>query len=706
MKTKLQTPAIFFFILSILILSCGPVSEVILTPVNPDATPLAPGTESSDATAEPELSDIISADNANNLIEISSWGKGSGHNPTYSPDGTVLAASSSSGIYLYDSQTLQEGMYFAATDVLDMAFSMDGKTLTAFMSGTWEATVKQWDVTSGTELHSWIVDSYNDDYGISTGVLSPDGKTLAIIYDYRSVDGDEVTVKLWDAASGSELHGWNVYFPSDPAFSTDGTTLAVLVGDGTVTLYDVSSGSQLRTIATIPGLDAFRGPEIISLAFLPDGNTLAFSLQDGTVTLYDVSSGREVRTLSEDIGEVVLVTFSPDSKTLAGGTAGAIKLWDADSGNELLTINVSNLESLTFSPDGKTLVTASSMGDDSVKIWDTATGDLLNTLKGDDVAGNAIWSADSGTLAYAASDNTVRLRDVPSGEVRILGGHPGGIWSLAFSPDGKTLASASYENLMFPQGNLLKLWDVASGTQLHTLNGHTDTVSVVAFSPDGTMLASGSFDNTVKLWDVASGSEVRTLIGQALVYSMAIAPNGKILASASGYPDYSVRLWDIASGSELHTLSGHTQQALGLTFSPDSKLLISGSGDGTKLWDVASGQELRTLSTTWLSTAFSPDGKLLAIGFEDGTVKILDPASGDEIYSFSGHVIRVIGLAFSPDGRILAAGGETIKLWDLASGQELANLSIKGAYSLAFSPDGKLILVRSPSGISLWGVSP
>ena len=107
MKIRLQSPVIFFLILSILILSCGPFSEVLLTPADPDETPVAPGTESSNATVQPQLSDVISSDNAKNLVEISSWGKGSGHLPTYSPDGGLIAVSSTSGIYLYDSQTLQ-----------------------------------------------------------------------------------------------------------------------------------------------------------------------------------------------------------------------------------------------------------------------------------------------------------------------------------------------------------------------------------------------------------------------------------------------------------------------------------------------------------------------------------------------------------------------------------------------------------------------
>lgn len=729
MKIKFQSPMIFFLILSLLILSCGPVSVVILTPSNPDTTPVAPGTASTDATAEPELSDIISADNAQNLVEIATWGKGSGHLPTYSPDGTLLAVSSSSSIYVYDSQTLVENMRIEAIDtyyVLDIAFSPDGKTLSAFMDTSLEQIVKQWDLASGSELHSWIVDTYNDDYSISTGVISPDGKTLAIVYDYHSSDGGEITVKLWDATSGQELQGWSVRFPfpADLAFSPDGKTLAVSTADGTVTLYDVSSGSQLHTLSGHGAADfGHSTSEVYSLAFSADGRTLAVGFGADTssahefgpyTTLWDVASGSELRTLSEDTSEVLLVAFSPDGKTLAGGFGGAIKLRETASGNELLTINVSNLESLTFSPDGKTLVSASSVGDDSVKLWDTATGELLNTLKGENVFRLAIFSSDSSTLAYASTDNTIRLRDAISGEVRILGGHPDWVMSLAFSLDGSTLASGSFSSFSSPGNNVLKLWDVASGSELRTLTGHSDTVASVALSADGKMLASGSWDETIKLWDVASGNELRTLTGNiGRAYGVAFSPDGKTLASAfNDDKSDTVKLWDVASGGELQTLSANTNLRLSVAFSPDGKVLVSSNyfGYGFKhLWDVASGQELHTISggtDTQRGLAFSPDGKTLATGFEDGTVKLWDIASGQELYSLSGHTKAVYGLAFSPDGRILATGGDNIKLWDVASNQELASLSLSDVNSLVFSPDGELILAHSPRGMSLWGVSP
>jgi serine/threonine protein kinase len=203
------------------------------------------------------------------------------------------------------------------------------------------------------------------------------------------------------------------------------------------------------------------------------------------------------------------------------------------------------------------------------------------------------------------------------GNSRTLKGHTNEVWSVAFSPDGETLASGSADTTV-------RLWRVSDGSTLRTLEGHTLPVTSVAFSPDGATLASGSNDDTVRLWRVSEGSLLRTLEGHTdTVWSVTFSPDGETLTS--GALDSTVCLWRVSDGTLLHTMEGHKGSVRSVAFSPDGETLASGSYDDTvRLWRVSDGRLLRTLWHTnevW-SVAFSPDGAMLASGSEDGTVRL------------------------------------------------------------------------------------
>ncbi|TYQ30162.1 WD40 repeat domain-containing protein [Pseudanabaena sp. UWO310] len=310
------------------------------------------------------------------------------------------------------------------------------------------------------------------------------------------------------------------------------------------------------------------------------------------------------------------------------------------------------------------------------------------------------FSPDGKTIASGSNDKTIKLWNLEGKELRTLIGHRNGVWSVAFSPDGKTIASGSSDYT-------IKLWNLA-GKELRTLTGHSNWVESVAFSPDGKTIASGSADHTIKLWDL-EGKELRTLTGHSnIVMSVAFSPDGKSIASGSD--DKTIKLWDLA-GKEIQTLTGHRNEVWSVAFSPDGKTIASGSNDKTiKLWNLA-GKEIQTLTGhrngVW-SVAFSPDGKTIASGSRDHTIKLWD-LTGKEIQTLTGHSNIITRVAFSPDRKTIASGSadHTIKLWNLKEKEprtmtEHSNIVMK----VAFSPDGKTIASGSyDSTIKLWNLA-
>jgi WD40 repeat protein/transcriptional regulator with XRE-family HTH domain len=614
---------------------------------------------------------------------------------TRSVDGTVLPESLEALHRAIVSSPVRMTLRGHEREVYSAAFRPDGKQLATIGA---DGTSIIWDANTGQErLRLPGTTKPGDLYTEQRIAYSPDGKLLAAC--------DSNQLKIYDALSGELVRALSGHEGDviSIAFSPDGEYLATGGVDSTVRIWDASNGEVLHVLKG-------HAVEVGGLAFSPDRRLLLSSSEDAMLIIWDVETGELLRELPDFT--VFKVSFSPDGKRVAAATFNGLQVWLYTPGEPLTLENSQAILTIpdggaaVFSPDGKWLaaLSLSTASGNAVKLWDANTGQELLTMAGhtDWLAGLA-FSPDGKRLASTSLDGTVRVWSLEPGRemVTVLSPSAGYGNRVVYSPDGEELATNGGDGTA-------TIWNAKTGQPRLTLNGHDVEVMNIAFSPDGKRFATGSLDATAMIWDAVTGQKLITMSGHEIgVRDIAFSPDGSLIAT--GGFDNTARVWDAATGASKYIFTDYEAIVPGIAFSPDGTHLATSSVDGTaKIWDVKTSELLFTLvghASAVIDIAYSPDGSKIATVSSDASAKIWDAATGKELHTLTGHSSVIRAAAFSPDGKFLATGSDdnTAKLWDVATGEEVFTLpgSEGGVYGVAFRPSdaSSQIAIASGDGI-------
>jgi WD40 repeat protein len=569
------------------------------------------------------------------------------HAVALSPDGLTLATGGQDGTARLWRNGREIRRFVHEAGLTALAFSADGRLATASADGT----ARVWQSQTGRELAR-----LQHDDAVSSVVFDPGGLLLLT----ASLDG---TARLWDIESVRE----RVRLKHDQpvpmaAFSSDGRSIATACQDGTARVWETATGRELARLRHHQSVQA--------LAFNPRGGSLATASHDGTARLWDLHAGREVALLRHE-RPVAAIAFSPDGRFVATASHDrTARIWEAETGREITRASHRGIVyAVAFSGDGTIFATASH--DKTARVWRTPASSPLGPLVHSAWVRDVAFNPASGSLVTAGFDGAVHFWSPPGRGIPGTGwrparalAHPPAVLSVTVSPNGRWIASGSRDGTA-------RLWEVATGRAVARLE-HGDGIGSIDFDPDSKLVATASHDRTARVWSVTTGEELARMPHPERVHGVAFGHGGALLATAC--EDGVLRLWEPKTGRLLQNFrQGGVMRSV--AFNPEGGLLAVGGDSSIRLWRVSREQRLREARVLSgkahdegvYDLAFHPRGTLLASGGGDHTAKLWDLATGEQVAEIQ-HQETVNALAFSPDGTLLATASDdrTVRLWPVS----------------------------------------
>ncbi|HET7219714.1 MAG TPA: hypothetical protein VFJ02_16775, partial [Vicinamibacterales bacterium] len=551
----------------------------------------------------------------------------------------------------------------------------------------------------------WLV--HGDPRGVSGQAENTTVVTYAPDGRYAAVAGWNGIVEIWDVSArrvATRISSPDPQNLNDLAFSPDGRWLAA-AGGTSILVWDAATGKYLFRLEGHEG-------RVQSVSFSPDGRLLASGSADRTIRLWTVADRRERARLLGHTSWVNAAKFSADgTRLVSAGADSTARIWDVRTGSPIGVLeHAAAVDDVAFTPDGTRIVTAG--WEAAISVWDASTLTRVRQLEGHtSLVMSLAIDRSRGTLASTGVDGTIRLWDLASGRERsriraAAGRH---VRSVSFAPDGRQLATVS-------DSGILRFWDVDAGEtsqEAKTLRGHSDRVTCLSFSPDESRLITGSRDGTARIWRTDTGDEVAVLRHEGIVNAAQFSPDGATVITADDTSG-GMAIWDAASGRRLRSLRAGGAIVVP-RFTPDGSHVVAISGmSGIVRWNTSTWSidaETNTDLPLGRMSAVSPDGSTFVTANDSGQVRFWSVTSLRELTPASNaHSSVVSSIEFSPHGEMMATGGfdGSVRLWDWRAGTVLAVLRSHQGWigSVAFSPDGRRLVTGGHDGtVKFWSTA-